>query len=205
MSLIEKHYAGIIDALCADAPAAWVRIAREKDASTRETFQDEKVEACLVRFFQAELDHATPGKRGIGRSTDAVPRFGAYHRKRMLELPTEAHTELLEGMFRLAYGMYICLGMMLKDEYNAERQPDVEMMFSDWVPRIYSSSPTACGPGWPLAESIMAPIIKDFRQTLGRYDLKGGGFLQGDKTPLLMQYYMLAGWALRNLQLYTYR
>lgn len=49
---------------------------------------------CVGQFVHAELDFATPGNRGIGRLTDALPRLGAYFRDSLSRLEKAGLNEL---------------------------------------------------------------------------------------------------------------
>lgn len=51
-----------------------------QDFNSSPTFLTDAACGCMNDFVRAELDYETPGKRGLGRTTDLLPRFAGRHR-----------------------------------------------------------------------------------------------------------------------------
>ena len=115
------------------------------------------VAKCVDRFVQAELDFETPGDRGIGRASASVPRLGAYFRKELKQASAQVREEIAGDIRGLIWRGYLCSGLLSEPFVRSGVEP-AERLFNDWIPRIYSVTPTENL--WGVATSVATPALE---------------------------------------------
>ena len=184
---------------------AIVNSLREGDAfiqELRKTFQrlttqfdPTAIDYCLSRYIEAELDFVTPGDRGIGRVSPAIPRFGAYYRKPLSKLPPTDIVELGNRMCSLMFQGYLAAALLASNFSPDTGKVDKDVLFNRWVPTIYSSPPTD-----RTLQVVIGVAERGFhrlKEYVRSRNLVGGGFFTRDKTDGILVYYPLSGHALR--------
>ena len=152
---------------------------------------------CIGEYVQAELDFHTSGKRGIGRMTDDVPRFGAYFGKWLKNMES-LDLFLFENIIRdTILAGYLCQ-VICENPLKDVIPPTGHQLYEKWIPTIYASDPNDMSEGftelfWSCTED---PLLK-LKGLLASHGMKGGGLFSEDKTARILVYYPFAGFLLR--------
>lgn len=169
----------------------------------KDAFNAEAIGYCLNRYISAELDYQTAGSRGIGRVTEAVPRFGAYFRKRLSRLSGDAHLELFHLIQDLVLRGYLSQALFAKEFVVARKYEVPSDLFSAWLPTIYLSSlPDQV---WYLLSDVSYNAYQRLKDFLASNKMSGGGFFSKDKTNEIISGYLAAGWFLRIVECHGLR
>ena len=170
---------------------------------------------CIRRFVRAELDFETPGNRGIGRTSDACPRFGAKHRLVLQEAEQSVLAELRTLFFRQILAGYLFIEYVHDSIFGEQlaRHPTMcstENLFNTWIPQIYV----------PFGvEAIERHIKEAAREVFGdeNFDgardiwifsadtrihdcMRGHGMTVGDFEIIVLRQYFNAGLLLRAIE-----
>ena len=95
---------------------------------------------CLTKYINSEMDFNTSGKRGLGRMTDEVPRFGGEFKDDLINLPKKNIDELSLLIYETAISGY-CAWVALVEVHKGvlEREiHDIDILYGKWVPLMYS-------------------------------------------------------------------
>ena len=164
----------------------------------RDAFNAEAIGFCLNKFISAELDYQTAGSRGIGRVTEAVPRFGAYFRKRLSRLSDDAHSELFHLIQDLVLRGYLSQALSAEEFVVASKYEVPSDLFSAWLPIIYVND--LPDQGSHLLSRVSYNAYQRLKDFLASNKMTGGGFLSKDKTDEIISKYLAAGWFLRIIE-----
>lgn len=174
------------------------KLYKEKYEKLKGTFAAERVGSCIDKYIAAELDHETPGARGLGRSTEHTPRLAGYFRKQMAGLSEGNRSELYKLIQSVVLRGYLSQALFAKEFVVEAKIKQAPELYEKWVPSIYAADMP------PQVSNILSGVgekahkqLKDF---LRRNNMKGGGFLSKDKTDEILGYYLLAGWMLRGIE-----
>ena len=171
----------------------------EKYEKLRGAFNAVAVGSCIDKFVLAELDFETLGSRGLGRSTEHIPRLAAYFRKQIAALSEGSRSELHSLIQSVMLRGYLSQALFAR-EFVADPQisqaPDE--LYERWVPSIYAADvpPNI----WEILSGVGENAYEQLTKFLKRNNMTGGGFLSKDKTDEILRYYILAGWMLRGIE-----
>ena len=92
----------------------------------------------IARFIGSEFDIQTPGARGLGRTSDAIPRLGGYFRGRLTPDVQSSLGPLIEEI--LASGFVIAVAVAQLGDADASKLADRELdeIFMYWIPRAFN-------------------------------------------------------------------
>ena len=93
---------------------------------------------CVETFVSTELDTASPGKRGLGRSLDDNPRLGGAFCDQLASV--EARTDFGLLIERMVFETYCGAAAALQSYYEPPTLPRVRPaaeVFELWVPAMY--------------------------------------------------------------------
>ena len=161
------------------------------------------VEPCIEKFVDAELDFHSPGNRGIGRISEAIPRYGAYFKRFLQPLEQDSLARvrmLIEDQVLVGYlsHCYWC-----EEPLGEPTITDGETLFRAWIPVVYSSAARgAMNEDFAqLFSLISTPPYEAHKAYITGLGFKGGGLLSKDKTDMILFHYPLAGVLLRRVEL----
>ncbi len=112
----------------------------------------------VQRLISTEFDTDTPGERGLGRSSTAIPRLGGLFRKK-LSSTQSAHALGVE-IERIVLSGFACAAFSLQFLRSgpAESQDlGVEAVWQRWVPRAYAGLS-----GVGLLDRVAEPAYEQF-------------------------------------------
>lgn len=157
---------------------------------------------CLGKYIEAELDFMTPGKRGLGRMTAFIPRFGAYFRKPLSMLPLQERTKLYTLIQDLILRGYLVHALFVEESVEQAKLSSGPPLYEAWIPGIYISDPSEMGKNLRiLFRACTDPALKALKGFLAQHRMRGGGFpFTGLKTDLILSYYAIAGFGLRVVE-----
>lgn len=168
----------------------------------RDAFSGEAIDHCLDRFIQAELDFESPGNRGLGRLSEAVPRYGAHYRRHLRRLDPEELSTIDSLIRTQVLTGYLSFVLPREEPVESTGVGDGNHLFRQWIPHIYSSS--LANAADEESRTLIAILGSDAMQRhlefLHRHGMKGGGFFASDKTELILFHYHLAGFDLRMIE-----
>lgn len=99
---------------------------------------------CLSSYVAAELDYQAAGTRGIGRMSDAIPRFAAAHRNEFSNFSPSVLAQFGWSIERHILCGYLFYDIIPFLDLGKSRGPfdestfDNESLFDRWLPLIYS-------------------------------------------------------------------
>lgn len=182
----------------------------EEDASAlleryypiRETLNIERLDYCISKYLEAEFDTKTEGVRGLGRTTESVPRLGGYYRKEFSKLGPNTIEELKVVTREILLRGYL-VHLMSIDQGNASlSSPAKEEVYKKWIPRIYI---TGFEEFPELLQNVFLTFTEDPMERFFRILRKNGieqrvGFFKKDLTVPILVYYAIAGFGLRTIE-----
>ena len=181
---------------CGLQPSA-VEELRTQYEGVRPAFNEPAVSYCVERYIDAELDHRTPGPRGIGRASKHIPRFGYFFRKYLAQLSPEELVEI-KGLIRdMMLQAYLAHALAIEESLADPVYSSGDDLFNAWILTIYATDISKLGaindimgnfayPGWEL--------LADFMRKKGMDPGKS-------KVKVILAYHMLAGYALRRVEM----
>lgn len=177
--------------------AALVKLNNEFQASGLADFPDaDAIGYCIEKFAASEMDTQTNGKRGLGRTTEYVPRLGGYFRKGIANLSDGKRQELvtlIEDMHLLGYLYALVLATKDKKTVIA----DGTILYEKWIPLIYVFSMDALGEsGLHLVQAVTTAHANKVLTFFKENNLKKG-FFGDDKSHEIVEGYITAGITLR--------
>jgi hypothetical protein len=164
----------------------------------KSTIDFEKIDYCMDRYINAEIDFQTPGDRGIGRMRDTIPRFGGYFRKQVSKLSSEDLEEIKSNLKQVLYTGYLIHIFLQEETLKDSKGQSSQELFKKWIPKIYVSK----------VENIPANLknylfgatskkLMNLKKIMKKNGLVGGGIFGSDKTDMILTYYPIAGYGLR--------
>lgn len=172
----------------------------EEFQSIKSSLDPETINFCLKPYLHAEFDWNTPGNRGLGRLSEAIPRLGAYFRKPISKLTVEQLRFLDELLTRIIVKAY--LFQMIISDYKIELDGVRTMVdvFNEWVPLMYGTDLLT---KYKQSEDMMACLglvfwkdIERLKDSFTSYGLKPGMF-QPDIIDQILFSYLNIGLILR--------
>ncbi|WP_186673546.1 hypothetical protein [Sporosarcina sp. BP05] len=157
-----------------------------------------KINYCMDEYINAELDIRTAGTRGIGRMSDDIPRFGGYFRKQITKISEEEVIELAHNIKQILYIGYLSHVLSLEETLKTPTTSSEDALFKKWIPGIYASNIGDIPD--PLSNWIFGGSeenLNKLKKIMKSNGLIGGGFMQADKTDMILTYYPVAGFGLR--------
>jgi hypothetical protein len=171
-------------------------------ADLRARFNLEAVGFCCAEYISSELDCQTPGDRGLGRVSNAIPRLGGCFRRQLSKTTPEELSQLYGIMQDLMLRGYLTRALLLEAPPKKERLRSPQQLFEAWIPRIYSSDPSDMGPKLRNAlGALTEPAFVNFKSFLDNHDIRSGGLFSSDKVQLIAMWYPLAAFALRSVEI----
>ena len=146
---------------------------------------------CLEKLVDAELDHQTAGRRGLGRASEHTPRLGAYFRKAVSKLPQNRVDELEKLISTLMIKSYLAYLLPILGGDNISDSITAEELYEEWVPQIYAYDLEA-DQGTDILWTL---VVKDY-ENVGKFFKANGmkpGLFGTDKTNLILTGYATAG------------
>jgi hypothetical protein len=166
----------------------------------RASFNAEAVGYCLSKYINAELDYVTPGDRGIGRMSTAMPRLGAYHRKKMAALDASGRLRLYSLIEDVMLRSY--LSVVLFWEHRAEhplreaKYVDPTVVYDRWFPTIYMGGPYEVNKSEDLWVTA-GPALENLMGFFSEHKMSGGLFSNDKFLRGMISFYAIAGAAIR--------
>ena len=178
---------------------AWIS---ESLASAAASYNADVHGHCIHSFLVAELatsgtDTAIPRERG---TSQGAPRFGAYFSNKLSGVERVGVFLIASLMRSCILRGYICR-VILEPEDERPLPVPVDELLRQWIDAVYTNDPTEeseqqAGLIWNCCEELFLKL----KALLDKYDLRGGGLLARDKTPLILSYYPHAGYWLRIVE-----
>ncbi len=165
----------------------------------------ELVKYCIDKFITAELDYTTKGNRGIGRFTDIVPRLGAYYRCGFSKLSNIQLDELADLIRDVILRSYIICESFQGNRDITLKRIDFEYIYSEWITNIYNINIDNAEPKLVDIMGICTQSAFDaITQFIKKHKLKKVDIFSQDKTPMILFWYPIAGFALRGIEIQEY-
>ena len=169
----------------------------------KDYFFSKAVMYCIEKFVDSEMDYITPGIRGLGRISDAFPRFGGFYSKYLKSLSTNELgiiKSIIFGIVKYGYMTAILMEMAIEEKLIKLKIIDNELFFQKWIPKIYSSNFTE-----EVAEflnqsewdSTIYFCIKVGEETKFPKNILSLKNIEDSKLALMLAYYVEAGFLLR--------
>ena len=146
---------------------------------------------CLEKLVDAELDHQTAGRRGLGRASEHTPRLGAYFRKAVSKLPQNRVDELKTLISTLMIKSYLAYLLPILGGDNISDSITAEELYEEWVPQIYAYD-LGADQGTDILWTL---VVKDYENVEKFFKANGmkPGVFGEDKTNLILTGYATAG------------
>lgn len=168
----------------------------------KHSIDKERINYCLKQFLQAEFDWKSPGDRGLGRLSEAIPRLAAHFRKTFSKLSNEQLNlldEVITNLIIKAY-LYQMLLSALEIELRVKTKDD---MYKEWIPRIYSSEADILSKYCEVPhllkviEFVFYGDIEKIKEAFKECKLKAGFFSSSKTIDSILYGYLNAGFLLR--------
>lgn len=175
----------------------------QKFEQLKEYYDHKKINYCLDKYINAELDFVTPGNRGLGRLTEFIPRFGAYFREALLKASTEDLTELYDTIREVMLGAYLCRVLFVEEPVSQPAISSGEDLFEKWIPGVYSSSSSYSEMDENLLEALMICTDSAFEKLkilTDALEVKSGESRSADWVDIITYHYAIAGFGLRAVE-----
>lgn len=158
--------------------------------------------SCMNDFIRAEFDYKTPGKRGLGRTTDSLPRFAAQHRKVCAQMDADGRGEWLPMHVK----RHMVCGYLFHDfQFGCKERVEPGLsksaLWDMWIPALLSLW-TDIQKGYREIESLSNPGELYYEATGGPLQANisswMGDFEKFDEEVVHMYFFVGAG--LRHLE-----
>ncbi len=170
-----------------------------KAEKLRHVYKKANVDYCIESFIIAEVDFYTPGRRGIGRMSNAFPRFGAVFRQQLLNMSTEDIDLLKTLMQNIILRGYLSAVLFSTEEVLQPTAESPESLYQKWIPAIYGVQPRSFfDNNWDAALAVFCePAIDQIKRFMKKHRMRFGLFMPGVKEEAVFSKYKYAGYILR--------
>lgn len=191
-----SQYESIRNAISGSAEAA--KFFEERFLLLEKIVQINAITYCAEKFIDTELDFSTPGERGLGRSTNYIPRLGGYYRDQMRKLSQEQLNTLRRFIRNLMLQGYLSCALLLGEDVFRGRYDDGPALFAVWVPNIYGGNPSEMGEEILNAIATFSnPPFQALLEFMVSHRMKKRGFSGNDRGSDIASWYMWGGALLR--------
>lgn len=167
----------------------------------KRNYDDKKITYCLDKYINAELDFTTPGNRGIGRISEYVPRFGAYFRKALSNMPEADLAKLYSIIQDIMLRGYLVHVLFIEESVREPVISSEKELYEKWIPGIYSQNLPETDENLVRALVICTySAFETLREFMNIHRMKDQDFFSEDKTDEILFYYAIAGFGLRVVE-----
>ena len=159
-----------------------------------EGISPDTINYCVERLVQTELDFITPGSRGIGRLTEALPRLGAYFRDPISNLEKTELNKLDTLITKLITKGYLFSAVINGQPKEKTLSFTGEELCREWLPKIFTFNLNVISDN--AGNLLLAIAEKDLQQIkdyFHSHNMRGGGFFSKDKSEDILMHYIIAG------------
>ncbi|MHB8924055.1 MAG: hypothetical protein ACYC5I_02025 [Coriobacteriia bacterium] len=158
-------------------------------------FNYEALDHCLRQYIWAELDHKTPGVRGLGRVSTDTPRFAAYYRTQVGRLDANEQAFLYHAIQDIILTSYMTYALLADAPISLRTYATGDDLFRRWLPLVYSS---AGRPKPGVLETLGVVTEGDYERLL---QFMQDRHMEIDQmTGKILYYYCVAGVNLRRVE-----
>lgn len=178
-----------------------IQMIETKYSTLRNSVNIEKLDYCIDKYVNAELDFRAEGMRGIGRASTFVPRLGAYYRESFSNFTQEEIDKLYNLIQDILLIGYLSFVFLMEEKSQFDTSINTEKLCEAWITGMYGSDPSEMGEKLQNAlgnlseKSIIR--IKDFFE---KHNMKKGRLFSKDKIDIILWWYILAGYSLRLVE-----
>jgi|GEM_PF-4628300 len=157
-------------------------------------------EYCIEKFIKTEMDHQSPGLRGVGRVTDETPRFGGYYRSNVNNLYKDEIVEL-EMLFReIIYNGYFIHAILYEEVLKPAKFEDKYKLYQMWIMYILGFDNNSIFQIMEKLGKASQTAIVTLKEKLGEF-----GFpmtdTEADVLDRIIRFYGIAGYTLRRREM----
>ncbi len=166
-----------------------------------ESISPDVISNCVEQFVQAELDFITPGERGIGRLTEALPRLGAYFRGTLSNLEKIELDKLDTLIKKLIIKGYLFSAIINGQPKEKTLSSSNEELYRQWIPKIFTFNLNVISNNaGNLLLTITENDLQKIKDLLHLHNMRGGGLFNRDKTEDILMHYIIAGVSLYYIE-----
>lgn len=181
------HYAasrrGDIARLLADDGDALAELLSSPDdaAAVAERLRDRQVAdafdsayECVTLLVGSELDTVTPGERGLGRMTTAIPRLGGQFRTQLAGAAAGAFGPIMEDLVIHGFATSAGYDRLLPDGPATLRGRTVDEVLPPWIGHVSQAFAEASRSFLAMAESLAGSSVEAFTRVAAEHGLIRG-------------------------------
>lgn len=156
---------------------------------------------CVEKFVQTELDFITPGDRGIGRLTEALPRLGAYFRNPFSNLEKTELNKLDTLITKPIIKGYLFSAVINGQPKEKALSFTDEELYREWIPKIFTFNLSNISDNaGDLLLAITKNDLDEIKSFFSQHNMRAGGFFSRDKTDGILMSYIIAGVSLYYIE-----
>lgn len=128
-----------------------------------------------LSFVRSELDYATPGERGIGRSSLSPPRLAGAFRDELSRAEVRGEFgRLSEQAVTRGWGAHAATQLILSDGPFELRERALGAIWEEWIPGIYAATRNAGSGASAIFDAVLEPLHARWQEAAREYGLVRG-------------------------------
>jgi hypothetical protein len=145
---------------------------RLRDRQVADAF--DRAYECVTLLVGSELDTVTPGERGLGRVTTAIPRLGGQFRTQLAGAAAGAFGPIMEDLVIHGFATSAGYDRLLPDGPATLRGRTVDEVLPPWVGHISQAFADASRSFLAMAESLAGSSVEAFTRVAAEHGLIRG-------------------------------
>ena len=157
-------------------------------------------EYCIDKFIKSEMDHQSPGLRGVGRVTDETPRFGGYYRSSVNNLYKDEIVEL-EVLFKeIIYNGYFIHAILYEEALKSAKFEDKYKLYQIWIMYILGFDNNSFIQVLEKLEKASQTTVATIKEKLIEFEFSMTD-TEADVLDRIIRFYGIAGYTLRRREM----
>ncbi|MDZ7798764.1 MAG: hypothetical protein U5L76_04075 [Patescibacteria group bacterium] len=178
-----------------------LQVMEEKYNVLKNNIDIKKINYCIHKYIDSELDFKTEGMRGIGRASTFVPRLGACYRSQFYKLSQEDIDKIYIYIQDILLLGYLSYSFLMEEEPKFDNTMTKEKLSKEWITGIYASDPSEMRDKLQNTLANLAEkSITKLKDIFKKHNIKNGKLFSKDKLDLIIWWYVLAGFSLRLVE-----